>query len=68
MQPERQRAAAAWAVLVVPFPVVAWFLAGRGDLTPLVVALYWFPAVALTLVGAFPSPRAAAGALRSAVA
>lgn len=56
MDATRQRALGAWAVVVLPFVVLAAFLASRGELTPTVVALYWFPAAVLSLLGVLPAP------------
>lgn len=56
MKQDLPTTAAVWAVLVVPFLVLAGFLSVRGELTPYVVVLYWFPAVVLVLLGSIPAP------------
>jgi len=56
MNDERHRAVAVWAVLAVPFAVVAGFLHAKNDLTAAAVGLYWFPAVALATIGVLPPP------------
>lgn len=56
MDGDSQRAVAVWAILVLPFAIFAGFLYTRNQLTIEVFAVYWFPAVVLTLVGTIPPP------------
>lgn len=58
---EAQRAVAVWAVLVVPFAVLAAYLWTQDDLGAEFVAIYWFPPLVLTLLGAIPAPWQAVG-------
>jgi len=51
-----QQALAVWAVLVVPFVLLALFLWTRNGLTARFVAAYWFAPVVLTFIGALPAP------------
>jgi len=48
-----------WAVVLVVFVGLAGVLYPLGELTPTVVAVYWFPSVSLVAVGVFPAPWAA---------
>jgi hypothetical protein len=61
MDEERQRTVAVWAVFVLPFLCFGGWLAARGELTPAVVGIYWFPAVVLTVIGTIPPPWHAFG-------
>lgn len=56
MDDDSQRAVAVWAVFVIPFLIFAGVLYSRNQLTLATVALYWFPAVALTVIGTIPPP------------
>ncbi|SFB83709.1 hypothetical protein SAMN05444422_102305 [Halobiforma haloterrestris] len=51
-----QRLIAVWAVLVVPFVLVAAYLWTRDDLSARFVVAYWFPAVVSTAIGVLPAP------------
>lgn len=47
---------AVWAVLVVPFVLVAASLWTQRELTRGFVLAYWFPAVVVTALGVVPPP------------
>lgn len=50
------KTAAIWTVLVVPFVALAGFLSARNQLGLTVVAVYWFPPIALVVIGTIPAP------------
>ncbi|MFB6103649.1 MAG: hypothetical protein ABEJ57_01000, partial [Halobacteriaceae archaeon] len=56
MDTESQRAIAVWAVFVVPFVIFGGFLYIRDQLTLGFIGLYWFPPIALTMIGTIPPP------------
>lgn len=56
MQDSTQRVLAVWAVLVVPFVVLSVFLWRQNELSARIVAVYWYPAVVLVLIGTIPAP------------
>ncbi|ELY67485.1 hypothetical protein C489_10354 [Natrinema versiforme JCM 10478] len=56
MEGDTYRTVAVWAVFVLPFCVLVGFLSTHDRLTIEIVALYWFPAVALTSIGIIPPP------------
>ncbi len=56
MDEDTQRAVAVWAVFALPFVILCGFLYAQNQLTIEVVALYWFPAVALAVIGTIPPP------------
>ncbi len=51
-----QRTVAVWTVLVLSFIAVGSLLYVRDELSMVVVALYWYPAVVLTMLGIVPAP------------
>ena len=51
-----QRIVAVWAVLAVPFVLVAAYLWTQDELTARFVAAYWFAPAVLTLIGVIPAP------------
>jgi hypothetical protein len=56
MDEESQRAVAIWLVFVLPFLVLGGLLYVRQQLSVAVVALYWSPAILLTMLGVIPAP------------
>jgi len=56
MDQDSLRTVAVWTVIVVGFVGLAGFLSTRNQLTPSVVAIYWFPPAVLVLIGAIPAP------------
>jgi hypothetical protein len=56
MDQDTQQAIAVWDVFLLPFLIFAGFLYIRNQLTPKIVAMYWFPAVVLTIIGVIPPP------------
>ena len=53
---DSQRAVAVWAVLVVPFALLAIFRWNRDALDLQFVVAYWFAPAVLTAIGVLPPP------------
>ncbi|MFT4891320.1 MAG: hypothetical protein ACI9YT_002247 [Halobacteriales archaeon] len=56
MEEDSQRASAIWAVLILPFLIVAGVLSFHDRLSMVIVGLYWFPAIILVIIGTIPPP------------
>lgn len=56
MEADAHRIVAVWAVLVVPFLLVAASLWTQAELTAQFVIAFWVPPSVLTLIGAIPAP------------
>ncbi|SDJ35877.1 hypothetical protein SAMN05216226_102295 [Halovenus aranensis] len=56
MVSELQQSIAVWAVLLVPFVLLATHQQVTDELPLTFVAAYWFPAAVLTFIGVLPAP------------
>lgn len=56
MDVEQQRTLAVWLIFVVPFVFLFGFLLLYDSLTLEIVAIYWFPAIILTMIGVIDPP------------
>jgi len=56
MDEDQQRALAVWIVFVAPFLFLLVFFAWFHTLSLEIIAIYWFPAIVLTIVGILPPP------------
>jgi hypothetical protein len=58
MDGESQRTIAVWAFYILSFLIfiVFIYIQEQEQLTIEIIALYWFPAVVLTIIGTIPPP------------
>lgn len=56
MDADAHRVVAVWAVLTVPFLLIAAYLWSQADLAAQFVIAFWFAPFVLTLIGAIPGP------------